>query len=159
MEYLRVFDKDGNYINKIIKRYSPLLIGEYIRCVNIIIKHKNGNFLAQKRSKNRRIKPSTWAETTGTVIEDESTIDCAIRELKEELGLSVDKNKLEFIGRFFQKNTIQYVYLIEIENNINEFQIEKEEIDEIEFISKDKFIEILINLRRTSEYIKKVRDL
>lgn len=64
------------------------------RASHVIVSYKNYVFL-QLRSKNKQQFPNKWdISAAGHVITQESYINCAIRELQEELGLTTSKQKL-----------------------------------------------------------------
>lgn len=53
---------------------------------------KDGNsyeYLALQRSKSNPIYPNLWQAVTGTIEGNESAVDCAIREVREETGLEL----------------------------------------------------------------------
>lgn len=54
-----------------------------------------------------------WANISGVVAAGETPIAAAIREIKEELGLSISKDELKYIATY--KRLIDYaeVYLLE----------------------------------------------
>ena len=65
-------------------------------------------YLLLKRSKNVKVYPGIWQVITGTMENDESAVQTALRETKEEIGAEPVKMwTLPFITRFFNpKNDI-----------------------------------------------------
>lgn len=63
---------------------------------------KNYKYLALKRSKDNPIYPELWQAITGTIEPQETAIQCAIREVKEETGLEVKEIwTIPFVAIFF----------------------------------------------------------
>tara|TARA_Y100001937_G_scaffold100466_1_gene137576 strand:+ start:4080 stop:4502 length:423 start_codon:yes stop_codon:yes gene_type:complete len=55
-----------------------------------------------------------WSVLGGTIDEGESPKDCAIRELKEESGISLDVKKVKFLKKIPEKKIKFYLYYCEI---------------------------------------------
>ncbi|MGB9852631.1 MAG: NUDIX hydrolase [Candidatus Kapaibacteriota bacterium] len=69
-------------------------------------------YLALKRSSKNPIYPGIWQAITGTIENDETAIECAIREIKEETGLTPKQIwTIPYVGVFFDpyKNAINAV--------------------------------------------------
>jgi isopentenyldiphosphate isomerase len=108
-----------------------------------------GEILIQKRAKNKSSFPDLWdVSVAGHIGAGEEAIISAIREIKEEIGLSVDSNELNKIGTFREKfehgrgftdNELHHIYLCKLKPNIRSLRIQKEELSEIRLISFDSF--------------------
>ena len=97
--------------NEIIDQYN--YIGEKIGTVDKEIAHEKGlwhksvhvwivndknEILLQYRSADKKLYPNTWdVSFAGHISAGESSIDAVIREGKEELGIKVDLNNLNYI--------------------------------------------------------------
>lgn len=58
------------------------------RAVHILVFKKNGELFLQKRSAQKDCFPGTWdSSASGHVDQGENYDDCAVRELREELGI------------------------------------------------------------------------
>lgn len=51
-----------------------------------------------------------WGVPAGKVEEGESLDDALIREMKEELGIELEKEKLNYVGKLFGRSHIDYHY-------------------------------------------------
>ena len=59
-------------------------------CVFRFVKDRP-SYLMLKRSPGEKIYPNLWQFVTGSIVDGEKALDAALRELKEETGLSPDR--------------------------------------------------------------------
>ena len=92
MEYCDVYNADGKKTGRVAIRGAWRRgEGEYLLSVHIIIRNSKGESLSQKRSKSKRSLPGMWNLTCGMVDAGETDIDAIQREIKEEIGIDIDK--------------------------------------------------------------------
>ena len=60
----------------------------YHLVVHIWIRNRKGEYLISQRSANRSANPLMWESVGGSVLKGESSVQGAIREVKEERGVS-----------------------------------------------------------------------
>jgi len=65
--------------------------GDYHLVVNVWILNGDGRFLISKRTPHRHF-PNMWETTGGSAITGDDSITTAIKEVNEELGITLDKN-------------------------------------------------------------------
>ena len=64
-------------------------IGQRHRAISLFLFNKNGELLLQQRSHKKLIGAGQWANTCcGHVLPKETSLNCAKRKLKQELGIS-----------------------------------------------------------------------
>lgn len=82
--------------------------------------------------------------SAGHVIAGESSIEGAIRETKEELGVETTKDDYMYIGEFIYDETweIAQIYLLKKDLKIEDLKLEKEEVSEVKWLSLEEFKEI-----------------
>lgn len=82
---------------------SREIIGEHIRgeelpdnayhlVVHVWIKNSEGEFLISQRSASRKQFPLMWETVGGSVLKGESSIQGAVREVKEEVGIDLNES-------------------------------------------------------------------
>ena len=59
---------------------------------------KRGNEIAFHYRKNTKTFPQCWAFAGGSIELNESAVDAAQRELAEETGLNISKNRFKFVS-------------------------------------------------------------
>ena len=90
-----IYDANRHPTGKKYERWSNLLkTNEYVIVVEIIIFNKQNEILLSRRSANKKRNPLKWETTQGSVKSKEKSQEAAIRELKEELGISVTEDDL-----------------------------------------------------------------
>lgn len=107
--------------------------------------------LLQRRSATKKYYPNMWALCTGHVEAIDKTYkDAAIREIKEEVGIKVDKKDLYKISQrkwISDKNHshITYYYYIIINKSEKEFVIQEEELSEVKWFDIEDIITMVKN--------------
>ena len=88
------FLKKGESLNKAAQRQDKIE-GEYRQSAHIWIINDEGKFLMQKRSKDKKKFAGKWSQTGGAVDEGKTSLQGALRECKEELGIDIKKEEIE----------------------------------------------------------------
>ena len=118
--------------------------GLWHRGAHIWIYNSKKELLLQLRAKEKPLYPNMWdISVAGHVSTGEQPIQAALREIKEEIGLSVKKSNLSFfkiikhktIFKKIKNNEFYYVYFLKIDKKINELKLQKEEVQKVKFIS------------------------
>ena len=139
MELLEVVD-ENNKLTGIYKEREEIhaqnLWHRHAHCWLINSKYE---ILLQKRSANRGKNPNKWSRTGGHVLIKENPLDALIREIKEELGITVNKRDIEFVKVYKSKEDnnhyFGYEYIVRIDAKLEDFQIQKEELSAVKYIS------------------------
>lgn len=163
MEYWDLYDYRGNKKKKIAIRGTKLNNDDFHLVVNAWILNDKGEFLITQRSANKS-HPLMWECTGGSAILGESSIDAAIREVKEELGIDVSRSKAIFIGssrRFYDScPDILHVWLFKIEGKVPKIKIQEEEVNDVMWASRGKILELFHNGKfEANSFFDKVLDI
>lgn len=97
------------------------IIGEHIRgqklpdnayhlVVNVWIKNKDDKYLISQRSDQILSNPLLWETTCGSVLKGESSIQGALREVKEELGIDLNINDGKLVFSTLRKKINNKIY-------------------------------------------------
>ena len=145
MELWDIYDKDGNKLNITKERGNHLTDDEYHLVVNAWIRNYKGEYLISQRSENKK-HPLMWECSGGSVLQGETTKDAAIREIKEELGVDLTGHASTLIGRmnryFSGCPDILDIMLFQVNEEINNITIQKEEVNDAKWASKDEIIKL-----------------
>ena len=127
--------------------------------IGVLLKTKEGKLLLQKRDNNTKINPNVIAPFGGGLKEGESFKECAYREIKEELGIDIDKSKLIEIGHFeshiYKEKKIKMFYIDEISRK----NLELQEGERIIEISIDEALKNKQVTDFTKEVLRKFKNL
>ena len=127
--------------------------------ISVFVLNSQGQFLLQKRSTNKKYFPNMWALCTGHVENGESPKEAALREVKEELGITVSLDHLYSFasGKFDSQTT--YFFSIICNLSSNEFAIQKEELSEVRWFNVDTLINMIKSHDDTIVYRENKLDL
>ena len=156
MEYLDVLDKQGNKTGEVKPRKEVHSKGYWHKGLHIWIINSNKELLVQRRSANKDVYPNKlYVSVAGHPISGEEEIESIKREFKEEIGVELNTNKLEYLFTFSQEvienngkfldNQFYDVYLIEMDLDINKLKLQKEEVSEVKNIYYKEFEKMIIN--------------
>lgn len=110
METWDAYDKDFNKIhNATLIRGEAIPEGLFHLVCDIIVKHTDGSYLLMQRDRCKQFGGMWEATAGGSALQNESPLDCAIRELQEETGIRTD-NLVE-VGRERSNDTIYVEFL------------------------------------------------
>ncbi len=146
-EYNKLGEKIGVVDKEIAHRD-----GLWHKAVHVWIVNDNNEILLQYRCAEKSLYPNLWdCSFAGHIGVGESSIEGLIREGKEELGIEVDLEKLEFVmttveNVVYEKiisNEFDDVYILRQNIDINEIKFQKEEVSDAKYVSLEKFFEFI----------------
>ena len=140
MEYLDLYNERKEKIGKTILRGTEVPLGYYIMICIVFIENSEGKFLFQYTSKE---KGSIWATTGGHVKSGDDALTTAVIEVKEELGIKLDKNKLKHVFTGIKNDRILEVFYIKQDIDIESLTLQKEEVESVKWLSKDELKELI----------------
>lgn len=95
--------------------------------------------LIQRRAETKTINPGKWdASVAGHVCLNETNVDAALREIREELGLIIKPSDLQHIGNFKQDDIDNSVYIVRMQK-LPTLYINYDEVFEVCEIDIDNF--------------------
>ena len=94
MEERDFLDKRRTQIGETTTEESNIAEEKYIQVVIMCIENQKKEFLIQKRAQNKNGK---WALTGGHVISGENSVHAILREVQEELGLTLEEKEIELV--------------------------------------------------------------
>lgn len=143
MEKRDLYDISRNLTGETIFKGEKIPPNNYIVVVLVFIQNSKGEFLIQKRSAQKHGK---YASTGGHPKSGETSIEGMITEIKEEIGLEVQKDELTLVfnGKADRKQAFFDIYYLKKDLDIKDFVLQKEEVDFVEWDTIDK-VKQLIN--------------
>lgn len=105
-----VYDENRNRTGRLHRRGDPLGPGEYHLVVHVWMLNSRGQFLLTKRSPNKGF-PNTWESTGGSALAGDDSLTAALREVKEETGLTLDAGRGQRVLSTCQADYFRDVWL------------------------------------------------
>lgn len=155
MEYEMIdkYNKRGEKIG-IVDKADAHKKGLWHRSVHVWVINDNNEILLQYRCKDKKLYPDTWdCSFAGHVGAKESSIDAVLREGKEEIGIDVDLDNLEYILTNrenlvyddINSNEFVDIYILRQNFDLNDIEFQKEEVSGAKYVSIDEFFSLIEN--------------
>ncbi|MCR5770091.1 MAG: NUDIX domain-containing protein [Butyrivibrio sp.] len=163
MEILDIVDENGNPTGETVERNKAHSEGIRHRTSHVWLVRKAKDkitgedvveVLLQKRSANKDSHPGEWdISSAGHIPSGCEFRESAIRELKEELGISVKESELVeagilnigsdnvFHGKPFHDRQVSKVFVLEKDLPVSEFTVQESELSEVRWFEINKLIE------------------
>lgn len=139
-EYWDVYDINGaklGYTKRLDEKFHE---GEYHIGASLWIANSQGSLLIQKRASSKKVCPNLWSITGGKVWAGESSITACLREVKEEIGLSLCERDISFLYRSVGTNMLFDDYIAIVDFQIDKAALNLSEVSEIKWASLDEIM-------------------
>lgn len=149
LEIWDLYSEDRVLLGKDHVRGKQLPIDGYHLVVHVWIRNSNGEYLISQRSANRPTFPLMWECVGGSVVKGENSLQGAIRETKEEVGVDLvpenghvilSKVRKIIEGKIF--NDILDVWLFEYNGDVNLSNATTDEVEQITWMSRGQIKEL-----------------
>lgn len=154
-EYFDLLDENGNKTGKTKLRSEVHRDGDWHRAVHIWIINSNGDVFLQRRCATKDSNPNMLGGScAGHLTAGDDSLTGAIRELKEELDLDVNKEDLKLIKTIkssskytdtFINNEFDDMYILRTDKKIEDMKFQEDEISEIMYIPYKEFKKMVQN--------------
>lgn len=151
-EYWDLYDGAGQKTGEKHLRGTEVPKGRFHKVVHIWIQNSKGELLMQKRSDRVDNCPGEWAATGGSVQVGEEPLITAVRELSEELGLTVAPEELQYCLMVQRPNAYCYVYVLRKEIPAEALVLQECEVAAAEWMSLGR-IEQMVAERTMHRYV------
>ena len=153
-EYFDVLKENGEFTNKVATREECHEKGLWHRAVYGFVFNKNGDVLLQKRSANKKLWPNLWDITAGGhVLSGEFGKSALIREIKEELGVKVEDNEIDYLVGSISTNIkgdiinnhFNECYIVTKDIDIADVKLQEEEVSAVKWFTKQEILDRINN--------------
>lgn len=144
MEKINIYDENRYKTNKVVDRYEyRKQNNEFDLSVQIWIINSNEEILLTQRA-NKMTYPYMWECTEGVVDYNENSLDAAIREVKEEIGIDISPNEIYKlkIDKELEYPKFTDVYLCKKNINLADINLQKEECINVKIVNEKEYINI-----------------
>ena len=144
-----LYDENRELLGKDHVRGEQLPIDGYHLVVHVWIRNSKGEYLIAQRTANRPTFPLVWECVDGSVIKGEDSLQGALREVKEEVGVDLlpekgqvilsDIKKIEF-GKVVNK--IVDVWLFEYDGEVDLSNATTDEVAQVAWMGRSQIKEL-----------------
>lgn len=146
-EIFDVYTREGEYLGTKEKSFchgpNP---GVYHKPVWIWIINDKGEILVQKRAATKKNNPNKWdMPSAGHVVAGETSIEGAIRETYEELGVKTNESDYKFMFEHIRDSAFELAQVYLMKKNITEFILQESEVAEVKWLNFEDFKKLLFS--------------
>lgn len=171
-ELIDILDSEGNPTGESCLKSVAHQHGFFHATVHIWLYTKDEKVLLQQRAPTKKVFPNLWdISVAGHIGAGEEILDAAVREVYEEIGLTLKKEELIKIGtrkhqvshdNGIQDNEFHHVFIAELKVPISELIVQQDEVAGLELynlsvLKQTKNLENVL-LPRFHDYYCKVYD-
>ena len=159
MELLDLYTETGEQTENTETRKNIHKLGLWHKTAQLWILNSKNELLLQFRSPHKDCFPSCWdVSSAGHIPAGESSINSAVRELEEELGLQATVNDIEHIFSIKESftckrtgavdNEIADVFLLRRDVESSELNFSDQEVVDVKWVNVNKLWQEYINNRQ-----------
>lgn len=162
-EYIDIVDKNGNPTGVSAPKSEIHTIGHLHNTAHIWFFNSEGNVLLQQRAASKTICPLLWdVSVAGHIDAGETPERAAVREVNEEIGVTISEDELIKVGVFECFNThpngiidneFHHTYIVETNLWINDFIKQDEEVEDLKYVSMLEFHDILDHIGVNNHFV------
>ena len=154
-EYRDILTADKTPTGKLNKRGEPFLENEYHLVAICWIVNKQGEFLITRRSFDKEYFGGFWEAQGGSVLSGETSLEAAVREVKEEVGLIVDPRDAWLFASHIQDDAIFDHWLFRYEFDLSKVKLQEGETIDVRAAKWSEIKELM----ETGMFFKEVKEV
>ncbi len=113
----------------------------FYSCV-VLFNSKRKEVLLQKRDSKAPVNPNIWSFFGGGSEKGENPEDCLCREIKEEIGVSVDRNKLKFFRSYVNQDMLSLRHVFFLDFDLKKEEMTLGEGEDFDWIPLDRVFDL-----------------
>ena len=162
-EFIDIVNKNGKPTGKSAPKSEIHTKGHYHHTAHIWLYTKTGEILLSQRSASKTICPLLWdVSVAGHIDAGEPLVTAALREVQEEIGLSILEKDLEKIGVFecFQSygngikdNEFHNTFISELKVELTNLKLQKDEVEAVKLVSLKEFKNLIIHIGTDNHFV------
>jgi isopentenyl-diphosphate delta-isomerase len=146
MEYVDVLDSSGRPVGRRKPKSEVHRDGDWHGAAHVWIRNAQGQILIQRRSPKKESWPNLWdVSVAGHISAGEGAVEAALREAKEELGITLDRDECRYLFTIAEQvelnngsyidNEFHHVFLVEKDLDVGDLNFSDGEVAEIRFMA------------------------
>ena len=130
-----LYDENREKTGALLQRNMPIPKGCYHLAVSAWIMNSKGQYLLSQRHPDKQY-PLYWECTGGSVLAGESSLAGAIREVKEELGITLDPTRAKLIYQTRRDSTQDFydVWLFHEDIDLAAIRLQQSEVVNVKWV-------------------------
>ena len=166
--YIDIVDQGGNPTGQSVLKSEIHSKGHMHNTSHVWLYNNKAEILLQQRSATKTICPLLWdVSVAGHVDAGETPEGAAVRETKEEIGISISEAQLDKIGVFkcFQSypngiidNEFHNTYIAEVNLEIDRLIPQPNEVEALKLVTIEEFCSLLEHSTTNSHFISSNKD-
>ena len=142
LEYWDLYNRERKKIGALHMRGEPLEQGTYHIVVNVWIVNSKNEVLITQRHPQKKLWGGLWeCSASGAVIAGEDSLQGALRETKEEIGIDLLSSEAILIETLFRKNDIRDTFLFKKDIRIEDLTFHPNEVVDARWVTKSEYDE------------------
>ncbi len=144
MELFDLYDSERNKTDKTMERGTPIPKGYYRAVVHICIFGSDGKMLIQQRQPFKHGWSGMWDVTVGgSSIAGETSLDAAIREVGEEIGVQLAPDELRRVITLQTDEVFDDFYIVQKDLNIQNLTLQETEVAEVKWADMSEIFSMI----------------
>lgn len=138
-EYWDLYDEKRNPTGKIHRRGTPIPKGYYHVVANAWVKNEEGRYLLSRRHPDRSY-PLLWEPSGGRVIKGETSMQGILREVQEELGITLPAHKGKLVLSLCKNEYALFhdIWAFSYDVPLEELDIQQNEVAEVAWFTPEE---------------------
>jgi isopentenyldiphosphate isomerase len=162
-EHVDILDDSGQPTGRIAAKSEAHQKGWFHPTVHIWFYSSRGQVLLQQRAPSKDTFPNLWdVSVAGHMHTGETPEEAALREVREEIGLEMQADALEFIGRYKSEHAhdggvmdreFHHCFVARLNIPFDTLKAETSEVARLQLVSLLRFAEEVWGLANTAKYV------
>ncbi|EIJ40094.1 isopentenyldiphosphate isomerase [Galbibacter orientalis DSM 19592] len=162
-ELVDILDSEGNATGKVLLKSEAHKKGLFHPTAHVWLYTQEGKVLIQKRVADKKTFPNKWdVSVAGHISAGETAEVSAVREVQEEIGLTISEKDLEKIGVHrssvvHSKDVIDcefhHIFLVELKQPLETLSLQESEVAEIKLTPINVYLAALKNHTLMKDYV------
>lgn len=140
MEKRDLYDENKCLTNETIFKGEEVPKGRYYITVVVWIENSKNQFLIQRTVPE---KYHMWSTTGGHPKSGESSLDGIVQEIKEELGLDVQREKLQLFKTIKTEDDFVDLYYLKEDFDLKDIIMQEDEVEEVMWASREEINQLI----------------
>ncbi len=143
-----IYDADRNLTGRTVERGQAMKDDEYHLVVQIWVRNRNNEWLISKRAAGKS-HPFKWEPTGGAVVAGENSLQGALREVKEELGVTLVPEAGHLFASFkrgkpsWENPGFLDIWVFEAEVDLHAICLQEEETCDARWATEEEIVDMI----------------